>query len=178
MAVAYASYDAGKQFPGLIYTSTNSGFTWTTTSAPSNHWQAVASSIDGSKLVAVPLNGLIFTSTDFGTTWISNNVPSPRWSSVACSADGGRLFAAENGGGIYTLQSVPTPDLSITLSGGGLLISWPVPSSPFVLQENSDLIRPTWTELTTPPTLNLLNLHNEVRVAPPSGTRFYRLKTI
>src|SRR6266536_810154 len=37
---------------GLIYTSPDSGATWTQTSAPTNSWQSVASSADGTKLVA------------------------------------------------------------------------------------------------------------------------------
>ncbi len=38
---------------GLIYTSADSGATWTATSAPSTNWTSVASSADGAKLVAV-----------------------------------------------------------------------------------------------------------------------------
>jgi hypothetical protein len=38
---------------GPIYTSTNSGLTWVTNNVPKNVWASVASSADGSKLVAV-----------------------------------------------------------------------------------------------------------------------------
>src|SRR2546427_812542 len=52
---------------GSIYTSPDSGATWTQTSAPPERWASVASSADGSKLVAVvklwgPGEGLIYTS--------------------------------------------------------------------------------------------------------------------
>ena len=40
------------EYGGGIYTSSNSGTTWTQTSAPSHDWVSVASSSDGSKLVA------------------------------------------------------------------------------------------------------------------------------
>jgi hypothetical protein len=63
---------------GLIYTSSNSGATWTQTTAPRQDWQEVASSSDGTKLVAVssnlvatghPVGGFIYTSSDSGATW-------------------------------------------------------------------------------------------------------------
>jgi hypothetical protein len=50
---------------GLIYTSTNWGATWNAADAPSLNWSSVASSADGSKLVAVSLDGGIFI---YGTT--------------------------------------------------------------------------------------------------------------
>ena len=85
---------------GPIYTSTNFGITWAPAiSAPSNWWQSVASSADGSKLVAVSqlqypaVDGSIFTSTNSGMTWTSNDIPSEPWSSVASSADGIKLVA-------------------------------------------------------------------------------------
>ena len=51
---------------GQIYTSTDSGATWTP-SESSGLWQAVASSADGSKLVAAISPGAIYT-TRFGST--------------------------------------------------------------------------------------------------------------
>lgn len=64
------------------------------------NWSGVASSSDGSKLVAVA-DGSIFTSTNAGLTWISNSVPSDQWSCVASSADGTRLAVGIFLGGIY-----------------------------------------------------------------------------
>jgi hypothetical protein len=46
---------------GKIYTSTDSGVTWTPRDS-SRNWWAVASSADGSKLVAVVDGGQIYTS--------------------------------------------------------------------------------------------------------------------
>ena len=85
-------------------------------------------------------------------------------------------MAVVNGGGIYTWQSTPAPALSISVSGGNLLLSWIVPSMPFVLQENSSLATPNWTNVPTPPTLNLTNLQNQVSVPLPTSNHFYRLK--
>jgi hypothetical protein len=98
--------------------------TWTaSTNAPNKEWWAVASSVDGTKLVAAIYAGGIYTSTNSGQTWISNNVPKEKWWSVASSADGTKLFASinevntinsrgiyssTNAGGIWTLSDAPS----------------------------------------------------------------------
>lgn len=74
--------------------------TWTQTSAPTNNWYSVASSVDGSKLVAVIFGGGIYTSTDWGNTWTQTSAPTKYWYSVASSTDGSKLVAG--GGSIYT----------------------------------------------------------------------------
>ena len=129
---------------GGIYTSTNSGGTWTQTSAPSTDWSSIASSADGIKLAAVVLSGGIYTSTDSGVTWNQTSAPGAGWLSIASSADGTRLAAVVDGGGIWTAQATiqttqTTPGLTITPSGGSIIVSWPYPSSGFILQQNDDL---------------------------------------
>jgi hypothetical protein len=89
-----------------IYTSVDSGATWTQTGSP-RLWQSVASSADGTKLVAtVGTNywspGYIYTSGDSGATWTQRDVKLAWWSSVASSADGTKLVAAVVGGRVYT----------------------------------------------------------------------------
>jgi hypothetical protein len=64
-------------------------------------WQSVASSADGTKLVAVAYGDYIYTSADGGANWIARD-SSRLWKSVASSADGARLVAAVPYGGIYT----------------------------------------------------------------------------
>ena len=58
---------------------------------PSAYWTAVASSADGTKLVATCTNGL-YTSTDSGATWTARDT-SRYWAAVASSADGVKLVA-------------------------------------------------------------------------------------
>ncbi len=85
-----------------IYTSTDSGVTWTQRAGPQD-WTSVASSSDGSKLVAVVSGGSIYTSTDSGTNWTAHNSAGNRnWWSVASSSDGSKLVAVVYGGYIYT----------------------------------------------------------------------------
>ena len=164
---------------GPIYASVDSGVTWTASSAPSNIWYSVASSADGTKLVAAG-DGGVFTSTDLGATWISNNVPALQWRAVASSADGAKLVAAAGGfsdGLIFTLQATAAPRLNITLSGLNLLIAWTIPSQSFTLQQNSALTTTNWTDVTNTTALNLTNLQNQVMMAWSSSVgRFYRLK--
>jgi hypothetical protein len=125
--------------------------TWTQTMASMAFWSSVASSADGTKLVAVFANysgSGIFTSTDSGNTWTSNNVSGGGWTSVASSADGSKLVAVANGG-IWTLQTAPSPEINITPSNGNFTLSWTLPSRNFVLQQNLDLTTTNWVTLTT-----------------------------
>jgi len=97
-----ATYQDYYWYRGLIYVSTNSGTTWTRTSAPTNAWACIASSADGTKLAAVASGASIYTSADSGATWRSNNVPDGDWIAVASSADGSKLVAEVLDGPIYT----------------------------------------------------------------------------
>lgn len=77
---------------GTIYTSTDSGATWTARDSARN-WSDVASSEDGTKLVAVVGTGQIYTSTDSGATWTARDSVRA-WTDVCSSADGTTLLAA------------------------------------------------------------------------------------
>jgi hypothetical protein len=103
LVAAAAAYWTGTNFAGenAIYTSLDSGATWTRTGAPSNYWSSVASSADGSRLgaaTATDYHGLatsgIYTSSDFGATWRATTAPSNNWACVASSVDGTKLAAA------------------------------------------------------------------------------------
>ena len=91
---------------------------WTATSAPVTNWSSVASSADGSKLVAAVNGGLIYTSTNSGSTWVATSAPANSWGCVASSADGTRLFAV--GLGLYA-----SADSGSTWqrTGGGVTVS-------------------------------------------------------
>jgi photosystem II stability/assembly factor-like uncharacterized protein len=166
-----------------IYTSQDFGITWTQASTPmGGFWVSVASSADGNRLVALrSASGSetnIYTSTDAGVNWQPAVASAANWKSVASSADGHKLVAAVYRGGIYTCQTTPKPVLDLTPSATGFLISWIVPSMPFVLQENADLTTTNWNDVTTAPILNFTNLYYEVSVPVASANRFYRLKSL
>jgi hypothetical protein len=133
-----------------IQISTNSGVTWTQSSALTQPWLSVCSSADGSTLLTGDAFGSIYSSIDSGATWISNSAPTGvQWRALACSADGNKLFAAQNGGGIYTYQK--TPALSIVSSNSNSILSWPASSTGFALQQNSQLDPTTWITVTNVP---------------------------
>jgi hypothetical protein len=73
---------------------------WTARDA-ARSWRAVASSADGTRLVAAVAGGQLYTSSDAGATWTARDAGRD-WSSVASSADGMRLAATVAGGQIYT----------------------------------------------------------------------------
>jgi hypothetical protein len=122
----------GRQFQtGAILTSTNSGVTWTLANPPTNGfgWYAVASSADGTKLVAMMVDeltpggpfGPIYTSTNSGASW----TPTQRFSwpiSLASSADGTKLVAAEglSGGFLLIGGMFISADSGATWLAGGL----------------------------------------------------------
>jgi hypothetical protein len=134
------------EFVSIVRTDTCIGKSWNATKAPSDFWASIASSADGTHLVAADSgygDGLIYASTNAGLAWTATTAPVGYWTSVSSSADGSKLAAAGYPGGIYTWQSVPV--LSIVPSSGNLLISWQATSAAagFGLQEDSDLI-PIW----------------------------------
>ena len=164
-----------------IYTSTNFGGTWTSNNVPPSGWASIASSADGTKLTAVaggPFNrGPVYTSRDSGFTWSSNSVALQSWTSVASSADGGRLVAATESTGIWSAQLLAMPQVNIIPAETNLLVSWLVPSTPLVLQQNADLTSGIWTRVDDSLTLNSHNLHYEISVSPTNRQSFYRLAT-
>ncbi len=88
-----------------IYRSLDSGATWTTlVSNSSNFWDAIASSSDGTKIVAYDgISGYTYISTDSGITWTtSTGFRKEYMYSIASSADGTKLIACGYLGYLYT----------------------------------------------------------------------------
>jgi hypothetical protein len=96
--LAATSYDDPNFNRGRIYVSTNTGTTWSVTSAPSNYWYAITSSTNGDQLAAAVFGGGIYLSSDGGTSWRqSTNAPYGVWYAIASSWDGNRLIAVSGG---------------------------------------------------------------------------------
>lgn len=74
-------------------------FTWIQTSAPTNGFNSIASSSDGTKLVAV--GNATWFSTNSGMNWAQSTSSGGSYA-VASSADGTKLVSVTYGGGIYT----------------------------------------------------------------------------
>jgi len=115
---------------GFIYVSTNSGLTWNTNSLLNKQWTSVASSTDGTKLVAAASGDKIYVSTNFGTTWTATTSTNDYWFSIACSADGTKLIASgsatyisTNFGGQWTLTSTNAGHVASSADGTKLIIA-------------------------------------------------------
>lgn len=199
-AGAASSADGSRLFVmtvGFTYVSTNSGISFQQV-ASAAHCNVIASSADGSQLFAVcktsPTTNSysVLTSTNSGAEWTTNIVPTTVNNvdttvlPVAMSADGSRLIFANgdtsgvyvfggHSGPVFTLQTVPAPQLSISLLNSNLALSWTVPSTNFVPQQSSDLF--TWSVLTNTPVLNLETLQDQILLSPTNSNEFYRLAT-
>ena len=127
----YNDTSSGLSFnPGYIYTSTNSGVTWTQRTGAGSHsgWAGIASSSDGTQLAAVDGGGggpygYIYTSTDGGATWTQRTAAGQRnWHGIYMSSDGTHLgsgadylYTSSDSGATWT-QNLP---YSTTYSASG-----------------------------------------------------------
>jgi hypothetical protein len=77
--------------------------------------------------------------------------------------------------GAYEVQcSTNVPTLSISQSGAAVTISWPTPSTCWILQHNSDLTTTNWMNATYMITVS--GNQNQVVISPPPpGALFFRL---
>ena len=77
--------------PDLFIRHTDSGKTWTPQTGSGDY---VASSADGTKLVAAGYGGFVSTSIDSGKTWTPQTIIGGKdWTGVACSSDGTKIVA-------------------------------------------------------------------------------------
>jgi photosystem II stability/assembly factor-like uncharacterized protein len=108
-------------FGEYLYTSTDSGVTWTQHSGgPNDAWVAVASSADGINLMALSEFFNIYTSTDSGATWtMQSGFGNHYWNAGASSADGTKLVAAPGGGQLYI-----SSDSGVTWTPTGPSLNW------------------------------------------------------
>jgi hypothetical protein len=147
------------------------------TIAPSNTWFSVASSSDGTKLVAVAGgpsgSGPIYVSTDSGSTWVQPAAPNGAWYSCASSASGNKLVAAMFGGLIYSWEYRPTLHIGYNTN---VLVSWIAALSDYALEQNHDLTTTNWTALTNVPVFTATNSLNIVTLPPSGSNSFFRLK--
>ena len=100
-----------------IFTPILAGMVWTPTgiSAP---WVSIASSTDGTKLVAAAYGGQLYTSSDSGATWTARD-SNRNWEAVASSGDGSKLVAVAQADQIYT-----STDSGATWTPRGITATW------------------------------------------------------
>jgi hypothetical protein len=102
--------------PGGIYLSTNSGRDWHLSSAPIQYWNGVASSADGTRLVALgaasdaanaPFG--IYISANSGATWTLSSAPLTNWNNtrLACAMCYGGINYSTNSGASWRAGNAP-----------------------------------------------------------------------
>jgi hypothetical protein len=175
-----------------VYMSTNLGVTWTSNDlgVASSHGFAglssAAMSVDGScSLVSAHR---LFTSNNSGATWMqasnSNGAFAYGAACVATSADGGKAFLGisydssyNSGGNLYTSFRPLNPYLNVSNSNSDIALSWIVPSTNFVLQQNSNLSATVWVTVTNIPVFDLITLQEKIILQQTGDAAFYRLQT-
>ena len=75
---------------------------------------------------------------------------------------------------VAAIQTEGAPLLTITRSNLSVIVSWPSPSTGFVLQEAASLGNATWVNVAQTPVDNGTN--KSITITPPVGNKFYRLK--
>ncbi|MBL9130116.1 MAG: tandem-95 repeat protein, partial [Verrucomicrobiaceae bacterium] len=112
-AISVSAYSNLALIP--VETTGRAGSQWTARDSVRN-WRDVASSADGTKLVAVAQEGL-YTSTDSGATWVQRS--SSAFFRCASSADGTKLVALVYGGNVFT-----STNSGVTWTDRGLTRDW------------------------------------------------------
>ncbi len=181
---------------GLLLTSRDGGRNWQTNALSgtgAGFASGVACSADGKRMAVQwvvgtgqVMSGSIYVSTDSGDSWIQTPLPAigsqiAFWNCFCVSADGCRLAGAPvpdhfvSLGGIFTLQTTPSPALTVAHPDGNLILTWVVPSGNFALQQSADIGAANWTDVPGAPVLNYSTLREEVTVPPSGRQMFYRL---
>jgi hypothetical protein len=75
---------------------------------------------------------------------------------------------------IAVVQTAGAPWLTITHSGNSVIISWPSPSTGFVLQQNSNLATTNWT---TSGVISDDGTNKSITITSLTGNLFFRLQS-
>jgi photosystem II stability/assembly factor-like uncharacterized protein len=167
---------------GTIYTSGDSGVTWT---LRSNYnfglFSALAASADGLKLVGALFGGAIYVSTDSGVNWTNAGGTPRNWNAIASSSDGvklvatvfnGQIFTSGDSGFTWVARDINRGWKSITSSSDGVRLAATVnDNSSYYTSTDSGQ---TWIENTGYIFYNVASSANGIKlVATADGQRIY-----
>jgi len=93
---------------------------------------------------------------------------------ASTSMSGGNYSVTGGFWSIYAVETAGAPLLTITPSGKNVVVTWPYPSTGFVLQQNSSVTTTNWTNSTFTITTN--SSVNSVTIGVANGDLFLRLK--
>ena len=87
---------------------------------------------------------------------------------------GGNFSLTSGFWSLFAVQTPGAPLLTMRLTTANTaVVSWPSPSTGFILQQNTDLNTPNW--VTVPQSVSDNGTNKFIVVSPPTGNRFYRL---
>ncbi|MGA2558020.1 MAG: immunoglobulin domain-containing protein, partial [Verrucomicrobiota bacterium] len=155
---------------GGIYNTTNSGATWTLTSAPGAIWNSIASSSDGSVLVAVCTVQVgdppqIYSSQDFGATWAAAGGPGYWWrtaasanANICVAVTGASILLSRDRATTWSTMNCPNQTwydvavsadatLLVAIVHGGGIYTWP-PFAPGISASPESQVVPVETNVT------------------------------
>jgi len=143
---------------GPIYSSTNSGMTWTVINMPGTYEFPLTSDSDSDSYFArTTLYHLPENQTP--TNHLSSN-----WYAIGSASDGSKLVMTGNS----------SPVLSIRHSSNTATLSWPTNFTGFIVQQNHDLTAANWADVTN--SANVVGNENQVIISPVDNDNFYRLR--
>jgi hypothetical protein len=90
--------------------------------------------------------------------------------------DAGILGGGKLVGGFWSLIAPLPPLLTITRAGGNVTVSWPSPSTGFVLQQSTDLSTMVWNNVAQIPSDNGTFKSVTMAIAAAPSARFFRLR--
>ena len=95
---------AAAEYNGYVWTSSDYGVDWTErTILPYGSWNSIASSANGSRIMATRYNtGSVYISDDYGSTWSVSNTGGTKLYDIDSSADGSFLVTVDRDGYLYT----------------------------------------------------------------------------
>ncbi|HKI69206.1 MAG TPA: hypothetical protein VKA67_06435 [Verrucomicrobiae bacterium] len=175
-------YDTNGVSHGFLY----NGRTWVTLDDPLGAIGTHANGVSGTNIVGeyTDANGAYHGFLFNGRTWIALDDPLGAKGTQSEGTDAEGISGAtivgyytdSNGvahGFVATPTSSPTPSLAIAHLGRGLRISWPYPSTGWVLQQNTDLSTTNWT-----PAIGVTNdgTINFISNTSPAGNLYFRLR--
>jgi hypothetical protein len=151
------------------YISSNDGANWATNDFAG---PTIVCSANGTNWLVTGTQ--VYTSSDGAVTWSANFSPG-QWYGGTVSADGCEAIVEGGAAGTPMGRTVPSPQLSIQMTNPMPVISWLLPSTNFVLQQNLDLSTTNWLPISAIPTLNFTNLQQQVSVPAITSNAFFRL---
>jgi uncharacterized repeat protein (TIGR03803 family) len=125
-------------------------------------------------LFAVTTNGMGFTTLHTFTSNPDGNSPHASLILLGNTLYGTTSGGGTNGNGMVFSLSLPTPQLTIILSGTNDVLTWPTNALEFILQSTTNLVSTNWSTVSPPPYAVVGT--NDVVTNTISGTKlFYRL---